>query len=57
MPKYRVTYRCENEKCQYGETVDIEANSKAAAWKTAYTLCPAHEELGDRLPAKVEELG
>ena len=56
MPKYKVTYECQNEKCRYQETLEIEEISKAAAWKTSSAPCPAHEELGDMLPVKVIEL-
>jgi hypothetical protein len=56
MPKYAVTYECQNENCGYQDTLEIEAKSKAAAWKTASAPCPAHEESGDMLPVKVREL-
>jgi len=56
MKRYEVTYECQNEKCKYHDTLEIEAISKAAAWKTASAPCPAHELLGDMLPVNVKEL-
>ena len=57
MPKFEVTYECQNENCKYQDVLEIEAISKAAAWKTASVPCPSHEMTGDMLPVKVKELG
>ena len=55
MTKFEVTYECPNPKCRYQDRLVIDAQSKAAAWKTTSTPCPAHELSGDREPVRVEE--
>jgi len=56
MPKFKVTYECPNPKCRYQDTLEIDAPSKATAWKTASAPCPAHELSGDMQPVRVEEI-
>lgn len=56
MPKFRVTYECPNPKCRKQDTLEIEAPTTAAAWKTASAPCPAHELSGDTQPVRVEEV-
>lgn len=56
MAKFKVTYECPNPKCRYQDTLEIDALTKAAAWKTASAPCPAHELSGDMQPVQVEEI-
>jgi len=57
MQKFEVTYECQNKNCRYQYVLEIEAISKAAAWKTSSASCPSHEMSGDMLPVKVKALG
>jgi hypothetical protein len=56
MARFKVTYECPNPKCRYQDIREIDAPSKAAAWKTCWAPCPAHELSGDMEPVRVEEI-
>ena len=56
MAKFKVTYGCPNPKCRYQDTLEIDASSKAEAWKSCSAPCPAHELSGDMQPVDVEEV-
>ena len=56
MTKFKVTYECPNPDCRYQDTLEIDALSKAAAWKTASAPCPSHELSGDMQPIRVQEI-